>query len=86
MTADQAREIVDKKIKVNYTLNDIYNLIEEQAEKGLTYLILEGNIGEQIANELQKNGFKVGFSRFPTKCNPNFIEYHIDWKSADNYN
>lgn len=86
MTADQAREIVDKKIKVNYTLNEIYQLIQEQAEKGLTFLNLSGNIGEQSAHELKKNGFKVGFSHFPTKCNPNYIEYYIDWKSADNYN
>lgn len=61
MTADQARELADKhtKSKIDFTINDVYRIIEEKCKAGLVQVFLEGEIGQQIFQQLIVDGFEV---------------------------
>lgn len=84
ITADQARMLSDNNAtrEINFTLDEVCSLIKEECEKGNLHLFLEGNIGEQTAYELQKNGFNVEFSKKPTKLAPNNITFFINWQTV----
>lgn len=81
ITADQARELTDKNttIKIDFTLEEVYSLIEQECVKGSLYLFLDGNIGEQTAKQLQEDGFDVRFDKYTVKSGMK-ITFSISWQ------
>ena len=84
MTADQARELTDKhtKVKIDFTINDVYRIIKERCKIGGNQVTVDGEIGEQTFHKLVMNGFQVHKVFKPREKYPCGRCYLVSWSSS----